>query len=196
MKIYQADYTLSGIKQEQYPTDGRPEIALVGRSNVGKSSLINALLNRRNLARTSGQPGKTQTANFYSVNEQFYLVDLPGYGYARTSKVHRAQLGNIVRQYLQSRRELRLVLQVVDLRHPPTPLDLDMFNYLVELNLPFLVVANKVDKLKRSAVERHRTQVLANLPNLSPQQLSLFSAVTKQGAKELWEGVRLALSDQ
>ncbi len=196
MKIKSATYSLSGVKAEQYPTTGLPEIALVGRSNVGKSSLINALLNRRSLARTSSQPGKTQTANFYLINEAFYLVDLPGYGYAKTSKVERARFSSLVANYLENRETLRLVLQVIDLRHPPTALDQDMFRYLHDLRRPRVVVANKLDKLKRSVVEKHQRQVLANLSGLATQDLILFSAATKQGVPELWQAVGTALQKE
>lgn len=194
MKINSATYELSGVRADQYPAIGLPEIALVGRSNVGKSSLTNALLNRRALARTSGQPGKTQTANFYLVNESFYLVDLPGYGYAKASKVDRARFSNIVAGYLEKRKELQLVLQVVDLRHPPTALDLAMFQYLQDLQLPRLVVANKLDKLKRSVVESHRRTTLAGLPGLTAEELVLFSAETKQGVSELWRLISTTLA--
>lgn len=186
MKITSSSYALSGVRLDQYPAEGLPEIALVGRSNVGKSSLINAMLRRRGLARTSGQPGKTQTANFYLVNESFYLVDLPGYGYARASKVDRARFSNIVGEYLERRQQLCLVLQLVDLRHPPTELDQLMFSYLRDLGRSRLVVANKLDKLKRSVIESHRRQTLAALPGLAMQDLLLFSAETKQGVPELW----------
>lgn len=196
MKINSATYALSGVRADQYPTAELPEIALVGRSNVGKSSLTNALLNRRALARTSGQPGKTQTANFYLVNEAFYLVDLPGYGYAKASKVDRARFSNIVAEYLERRKELQLVLQVVDLRHPPTALDQAMFEYLHDLRVPRLVVANKLDKLKRSVVEKHRRTTLAGLPGLAAHDLILFSAETKQGVPELWRLIRAALNQE
>ena len=189
MKIHSATYALSGVRAEQYPIAGLPEIALVGRSNVGKSSLTNALLGRKSLARTSSQPGKTQTANFYLVNESFFIVDLPGYGYAKASKSDRARFSNIVGDYLESREELRLVLQVVDLRHPPTALDQEMFQYLRALDVPRLVIANKLDKLKRGEIERQRKVILATLPGLSPEQLVLFSAETKQGVSELWSRV-------
>lgn len=194
MKICSATYALSGVRAEQYPIAGLPEIALVGRSNVGKSSLTNALLARKSLARTSSQPGKTQTANFYLVNESFFIVDLPGYGYAKASKSDRARFSNIVGDYLESREELRLVLQVVDLRHPPTALDQEMFQYLSELDVPRLVIANKLDKLKRGEIERQHKVVLATLPGLSPEQLILFSAETKQGVSELRLVLEVALN--
>lgn len=191
MKIKTASYAVSGVRADQYPSDGLTEIALVGRSNVGKSSLTNALINRRGLARTSGQPGKTQTANFYLVNEAFYIVDLPGYGYARASKTDRARFSNIVGDYLQTRQELRLVVQVVDLRHPPSELDKHMRQFLLDLQLPQVVVANKLDKLKRSVIEKQRKIMLTNLPGLPREQLVLFSSTTKQGVSELWQLVEL-----
>ncbi len=196
MKIKSATYALSGFKAEQYPAAGLPEIALVGRSNVGKSSLINALLNRRSLARTSSQPGKTRSANFYLINEAFYLVDLPGYGYAKTSQSERNRFSRLVGEYLESRRPLKLVLQVVDLRHPPTALDQAMFRYLHDLERPRLVVANKLDKLKRSQIEKHRQEVLASLPGLAQEDLILFSAATKQGVAELWQAITHVLQQE
>lgn len=194
MKIYSATYECSGVRADQYPADRLPEIAFVGRSNVGKSSLINALLNRRNLARTSGQPGKTQTANFYLINEKFYLVDLPGYGFARTSKSERARFSRMVRDYLLSREELRLVVQVVDVRHPPTSLDQEMHQFLSTIRTPKLVVANKLDKLKRSEVEQKRRTVLNGLSGLAQDRLILFSAETKQGVEAVWQQIGSVLT--
>lgn len=191
MKIQSAVFKQSGVAREHFPTDGLPEIAFVGRSNVGKSSLINALLQRRNLARTSGQPGRTQTANFYLVNSRFFFVDLPGYGYAKVSKADRVRFQRLLAGYLLHRQELRLVVQVIDFRHPPTDLDQQMFAHLSQLQIPRLVVANKLDKVKRSLWEKQRRSVLASLPGLEADDLLLFSAVSRQGVEEVWQQMRL-----
>jgi GTP-binding protein len=196
MKINEAAYLLSGVKAEQYPHDGLPEIALVGRSNVGKSSLINALLNRRNLARTSTHPGKTRTANFYLVNRQFYLVDLPGYGYAKISQVERRQWQRMINDYLFARQELCLVVQIIDFRHPPTALDQEMYARLRSSSTRKLVVANKTDKVAKSQWTKHWQEILAHLPGLSPEQLVLFSAETKQGVDDVWRILSEAISRQ
>jgi GTP-binding protein len=196
MKISTAEYITSGIHAAHYPDDRLPEIALVGRSNVGKSSLINALLGRRNLARTSSQPGKTRAANFYLINDGFYLVDLPGYGYAKVSQSERQRFERMITSYLTSREELRLVLQVVDFRHPPTALDQAMYDLLQQAGAPRIVVANKVDKVGRSKWEVNRKGVLASLPGLHQDALILFSAETRQGVEELWKHILAALSPQ
>lgn len=195
MKVTQAEYTQSGVRPDQYPEQGLPEIALVGRSNVGKSSLINALLGRRNLARTSSTPGKTRTANFYLVNQRFYLVDLPGYGYAKISQDERQRFQKMISNYLFTRQQLGLVLQVIDFRHPPTALDQEMHTLLRSLSTPKLLVANKTDKVARSQWAKHQSGILANLPGLSPGQLVLFSTETKQGVDEVWRQISGILTD-
>ncbi len=194
MSRRQARYVLSGVRPDQYPRDGLPEIALVGRSNVGKSSLINALLNRKNLARTSNTPGKTRTANFYSVDDQFYFVDLPGYGYAKISQAERRRWQRMVWEYLSGRQQLCLIVQVVDFRHPPTALDQEMYAGLCQLNTPHLVIANKLDKVKRSQWEAHQRQVFAGLNGLLPEQLVLLSTETKQGVGDVWSIVSAVLA--
>lgn len=150
MKIISSEYSVSAVREDQYPRDILPEIALAGRSNVGKSSLINSFLNRKNLARTSSQPGKTQTLNFYKVNNSFYLVDVPGYGYARVSKAQREQFGEMIQDYLETRGNLEGLIIIIDARHEPTVDDIAMYNYALLLDLPILVVATKMDKIKKS----------------------------------------------
>ncbi|AVX19840.1 MULTISPECIES: ribosome biogenesis GTP-binding protein YihA/YsxC [Carboxydocella] len=187
MKIIKAEYTVSAVKAEQYPQDGRPEIAFAGRSNVGKSSLINTLVQRKNLARTSSQPGKTQTINFYSVNDLLYLVDLPGYGFARVSRAERERWGRFIEAYLNQRRELVAVVLLVDIRHPPTRDDVMMYDWLCYFNKPTLVVATKADKISRGQWAKH-LKIIRNELGLKPEhQLLPFSAETRQGREEVWD---------
>lgn len=187
MKIIKAEYTVSAVKAEQYPQDGRPEIAFAGRSNVGKSSLINTLVQRKNLARTSSQPGKTQTINFYNVNDLLYLVDLPGYGFARVSRAERERWGRFIEAYLNQRRELVAVVLLVDIRHPPTRDDVMMYDWLCYFSKPTLVVATKADKISRGQWAKH-LKVIRNELGLKPEhQLLPFSAETRQGREEVWD---------
>ncbi len=195
MTARSAVYVTSGVREEHYPSAGLPEIALVGRSNVGKSSLINSLLNRRNLARTSSNPGKTRTANFYLVNDKFFFVDLPGYGYAKISQGERKSWQKMMSAYLTERRELQLVIQLIDFRHPPTALDQEMYGRLMNLDIPLLVVANKTDKVNRSQWNSQRQQIFAGLPGLAPDQLVLFSTETKQGKDEVWQNISAVLAN-
>ncbi|WEV51964.1 ribosome biogenesis GTP-binding protein YihA/YsxC [Lactobacillus sp. ESL0731] len=186
MIIRSSDYAISAVREDQYPKNDLPEIALAGRSNVGKSSLINSFLNRKNLARTSAQPGKTQTLNFYIVNEDFYLVDVPGYGYAKVSKSQRAKFGEMIQDYLETRENLRGLIILVDSRHEPTKDDIAMYNYAQYLNLPILVVCTKIDKVKKNQVNK----VLANLKktlDLSYDNVTVltYSSVKKFHIQEL-----------
>lgn len=195
MTVRSAVYVTSGVRSEHYPSAGLPEIALVGRSNVGKSSLINTLLNRRSLARTSSTPGKTRTANFYLINEKFHFVDLPGYGYAKISQGERKSWHKMMSAYLTTRQELRLVIQLIDFRHPPTALDQEMYARLSQLDMPTLVVANKTDKVNRSQWTAHRQQIFAGLSGLVPDQLVLFSTESKQGKDEVWQNISAVLTN-
>lgn len=186
MKIKEAELVISAVSSQQYPRETLPEIALAGRSNVGKSSLINRLLNRKNLARTSSKPGKTQTLNFYKVNDQFFFVDLPGYGYAQVSKRERARWGRFIEEYLTGRRQLQLVIHLVDIRHPPTADDQLMADWLRHMGRPWLVVATKADKIARGKIERHLKIIRERLSLDEGIPLIPFSAETGQGKEELW----------
>ncbi len=194
MIIKSSEYAVSAVKEDQYPKNGLPEIALAGRSNVGKSSLINSFLNRKNLARTSSQPGKTQTLNFYRVNDEFYLVDVPGYGYAKVSQKQRASFGEMIQDYLETRADLKGLIILIDSRHMPTKDDIAMYNYAQYLKLPILVVCTKIDKVKKSQL----TKVKANLnkaldlsyPNVS---FLTFSAVKKLHVAELGDWIEKQL---
>lgn len=187
MIIKNSDYAISAVREEQYPKDHLPEIALAGRSNVGKSSLINSLLGRKNLARISSQPGKTQTLNFYIVNQEFYLVDVPGYGYAKVSQVQRQKFGEMIQDYLETRENLQGLILLNDARHEPTKDDVAMYDYALYLNLPILVICTKIDKVRKS----QENKVLANLKNkfdLSHDNVSVltYSSTKKYHVKEVW----------
>lgn len=193
MKITKSEFVISAVKPAQYPEDALPEIALAGRSNVGKSSLINCLIQRKNLARTSSKPGKTQTINFYRLNDQFYFADVPGYGFARVSKSIRQAWGRMIERYMTSRENLRAVIQVVDIRHPPSKDDEQMFAFLQYHQLPTIVVATKADKISRNQQGKH-LRVIRERLDLSPDvPLVLFSAVSRLGKEELWDQLSVYL---
>lgn len=186
MKVTSATYLRSALRPGQYPKDGRPEIAFVGRSNVGKSSLMNTLLGKKGLAKTSGTPGKTQTLNFFDVNNRFYFVDLPGYGYAKVPRSVKENWGRVMTGYLRDRPSLRLVIQLLDARHQPTAKDLEMLEILDAARVPTLVAATKIDKLKRAERARNLKAIPQAL-DLDPDALILpFSSVTGEGRRELW----------
>ena len=178
--------TVCGITS-RLPEHPRPEVAFSGRSNVGKSSLINGLLNRKSLARTSSQPGKTQTINFYNVNHEVYLVDLPGYGYARASQETKAKWGRMIENYLHSSKQLKAVFLLVDIRHEPSANDRDMYGWIVHQGYDPMIIATKLDKIKRSQIQK-QLKILREGLNLRPgTKIIPFSAETKQGREEIWE---------
>ena len=185
MIIRKSEIFAISVGPAQYPEGGKPEIALAGRSNVGKSSLINAFLNRKNLARTSGTPGKTQTLNFYEVNGEWFFVDLPGYGYAKASKEDRARWGRFIESYLSKRKELAGVIQLVDLRHAPMDSDKTMGDWLQHYRIPVLVVGTKADKLPRGQWAKQIKQVRQGLALPEQVPAVAFSAVTGLGKDEL-----------
>ena len=168
------------------PDTGRPEVAFAGKSNVGKSSLINALMNRKALARTSSQPGKTQTINFYNINEAIYLVDLPGYGYARTSAAEKEKWGVMIERYLHTSRNLKAVFLLVDIRHEPNANDHQMYDWIVQNGYQPIIIATKLDKLKRSQVQKALRTIRDGLSLPKDTLLIPFSAETKQGREEIW----------
>lgn len=189
MKINQAEYIISAVGPEQYPKDGLPEIALAGRSNVGKSSFINKVLGRRNLVRTSEKPGKTQKLNYFKINRSFYFVDVPGYGYAKVSKQDKEAWGHMMEAYFSKRDMLNAVVHVVDLRHPPSKDDVTMHDYLAYFNHPIITIATKADKITKGNYQRNR-QVIARDLRLGPDDpLILFSSVTGIGKDEAWEAL-------
>lgn len=179
--------TVSAVSPKQYPQDDLPEIVLVGKSNVGKSSFINTLVNRKKLARTSSEPGKTRQINFYNMDHQFYLVDLPGYGYSKMSKQEQARVGNFIEEYLQKSKKIALIIFVIDIRHEPTTNDKLMYDYIFKTNLPCLVITNKADKIAitkvNSAVE-HLQEILNPLKDMI---FLPFSSERKIYTEKVWE---------
>ena len=185
MKINDVELIVSAVRQSQYPEDNKPEFLLVGRSNVGKSSFINSIIERKSAARVSSKPGKTQTLNFYSVNIDFYLVDVPGYGYANVSKKVQQKFGLMIEEYLEHRDNLKRVFMLVDFRIKPTNDDLLMYNFLKYHNLPVTIVATKVDKVSRNDREK-QTVLITNELNINENDdLVLFSTKTKLGKAEI-----------
>lgn len=186
MLIKNAEFVISAVGPKQYPTDQLPEIALAGRSNVGKSSMINKFINRKNLARTSSKPGKTQTLNYYRINNDgFYFVDLPGYGFAQVSQSVKEKWGKFIDEYLTRRDTLRGVIQLVDLRHPPSKDDIAMYDWLMHMHHDVLVVATKCDKISKGQWQKHVKQVREGLQADKSQQILVFSAETGQGLEDL-----------
>lgn len=178
--------TVCGITSK-IPDNRLPEIAFAGKSNVGKSSLINALMNRKSLARTSAQPGKTQTINFYNINSAMYLVDLPGYGYAKVPESERVKWGKMIERYLHASKQLKAVFLLVDIRHKPSANDKTMYEWIVYRGYRPIIIATKLDKLKRSQVQRAVKEVREGLKLRSDDRLIPFSAQTKQGRDEIWQ---------
>ncbi|MBO5303614.1 MAG: YihA family ribosome biogenesis GTP-binding protein [Lachnospiraceae bacterium] len=169
------------------PENTLPEVAFAGKSNVGKSSLINALMNRKSLARTSAQPGKTQTINFYNINQEMYLVDLPGYGYAKVSEAEKKKWGVMIENYLHSSKQLRAVFLLIDIRHDPSANDKMMYDWMVYQGFEPIIIATKLDKIKRSQVQKNVKAIRVGLNVRPGTQIFPFSAETKQGRDEIWE---------
>ena len=185
MKITSAELNIMATRRSQYPEDIKSEFLLVGRSNVGKSSFINTILGRKNLARTSSRPGKTETLNFYLVNNDFYLIDVPGYGYAEVSKNKREKFGKMIEEYLETRKQLKRVFMIIDFRHKPTEDDVLMYNFLKYYNLPVTIVATKADKIGSSKKEKCKKQITDTLDLVMGDDLIIFSSITKEGRNEI-----------
>ena len=185
MKVLDVKLAISAVRQSQFPQDDKNEFLLVGRSNVGKSSFINTLINRKNFARTSSKPGKTQTLNFYLINDFFYLVDAPGYGFAKVNKQLKNKFGLIIEEYLEHRETLKMVLMLIDFRHKPTEDDILMYNYLKYYNIPLTIVCTKVDKISKNNHEKQINQICKTL-NVNKEDLILFSSATKLGKQEIY----------
>ncbi|CDO01718.1 GTP-binding protein YsxC [Oceanobacillus picturae] len=186
MKVNNAEIVISAVSQKQYPGDRLPEIALAGRSNVGKSSFINKLINRKNLARTSSKPGKTQTLNFYKINEVFYFVDVPGYGYAKVSKKEREKWGVMMEEYFETRETLKAVLLITDVRHEPTNDDIQMYHFLKHYDLRVIIVATKLDKVPKNKRASHVKRTKKALEMDEEDHLLPFSSETGEGKEEAW----------
>ncbi|MFA5602345.1 MAG: ribosome biogenesis GTP-binding protein YihA/YsxC [Bacilli bacterium] len=189
MKIIDVELTISAVRRSQYPEDKKPEFLLVGRSNVGKSSFINTLIHRKNFARTSSKPGRTRTLNFYLVNNEFYLIDVPGYGFASVSKKQRQKLGMMIEEYLEKRNTLKQVFMLIDFRHKPTEDDILMYNYLKFHNLPVTIVATKVDKVGKNQYYKQRKMLMDTLDIVVGDDFITFSSVTKAGKSEIHDKI-------
>jgi len=189
MKITSVDLKVCAVRRSQYPTDNLPEFLLVGRSNVGKSSFINTIINRKNFARTSSNPGKTQTINFYQTNEKFYLVDAPGYGFANLSKKRQKKFGLMMEDYLMNRKNLKQVFMLVDFRHRPSQDDLQMYEFLKYYKIPVTIVATKVDKVGITQQQKQRNMILDELDLVVGDDFVLFSSVTKVGKDEIYKKI-------
>jgi GTP-binding protein len=186
MKVVSSDIVISAVRPAQYPETDLPEFALAGRSNVGKSSFINKMLNRKGLARISSKPGKTQTLNFYLINEILHFVDVPGYGYAKVSKSERAAWGKMIETYITSREQLRAVVLIVDLRHPPTQDDVMMYDFLKHYDIPCIVIATKADKIPRGKWQKYLKVTKETLDLDENDQIVLFSSETGEGKDKAW----------
>lgn len=189
MKITSVNLEISAVRRSQYPTGTLPEFLLVGRSNVGKSSFINTIINRKNYARTSATPGKTQTINFYLVNEEFYLVDAPGYGYATLSKKNQKKFGLMMEDYLTSRENLKQVFMLIDFRHKLSKDDIMMFNYLKHYQIPVTIVATKIDKVGVTQHQKQRNMILNELELPVGDEFVMFSNITKEGRAEIYDRI-------
>lgn len=187
MKINNVEMTVSAVRRSQYPIDDKPEFMLVGRSNVGKSSFINTIIHRKNFARTSARPGKTQTLNFYLVNDEFYFVDVPGYGYAAVNKEQQKKFGMMIEDYIKNRSQLRTIFMLVDFRHKPTEDDVLMYNFLKHFEIPVILVATKIDKVSKNAREKQKRLIKDSIDLVLGDELVLFSSVSKEGKLEIQE---------
>ncbi|HDE4074984.1 TPA: YihA family ribosome biogenesis GTP-binding protein [Staphylococcus aureus] len=177
---------ISAVKEEQYPETELSEVALSGRSNVGKSTFINSMIGRKNMARTSQQPGKTQTLNFYNIDEQLIFVDVPGYGYAKVSKTQREKFGKMIEEYITKRENLQLVIQLVDLRHDPTQDDILMYNYLKNFDIPTLVICTKEDKIPKGKVQKHIKNIKTQLDMDPDDTIVSYSSIQNNKQQQIW----------
>lgn len=181
------DLIISVRQEAQYPDTGLSEVALSGRSNVGKSSFINSMIGRKNMARTSQQPGKTQTLNFFNIDDQLIFVDVPGYGYAKVSKSQREKFGKMIEEYLTKRESLKLVIQLVDLRHNPTEDDVLMYNYLKHFDIPTLVICTKEDKIAKGKIQKHIKNIKEKL-DLDPDDTIIsYSSIQNTKRQQIWD---------
>lgn len=195
MKITNVEFVTSAVRRSQYPIDKKAEFLLVGRSNVGKSSFINTLVNRKNLARISAIPGKTQTLNFYLINESFYLVDVPGYGFAKVSRGLKNKFGLIIEDYLKERDNLKMVFMLIDFRHKPTNDDVMMYDYLKYYNIPVTIIATKSDKVSRNSYDKNKKIIKDTLKLADEDNLILFSTVTKDGKQDIYGTIEACMEE-
>lgn len=190
MDVNNVELIISAVRPEQYPETDLPEYALAGRSNVGKSSFINTMIRRKSMARISQKPGKTQTLNFYKIEEALFFVDVPGYGFAKVSKTEREKWGVMIETYITSREQLRGVIQIVDLRHKPTEDDRMMYEFLKYYDIPVIVIATKADKIPRSKWQKNAKIVRETLDFDPDDKFVLFSSETKKGKDEAWQLIK------
>lgn len=195
MKFDKVELANVAIRTTQYPTDNKPEFLMLGRSNVGKSSFINTLVNRKNLARISAKPGKTQTLNFYSVDDMFYLVDVPGYGYAAVSNKKQEKFGLMIEEYIMNRPNLKHVFLLIDYRHKPTENDLIMYDFLKYYNLPVTVVCTKYDKIKKSGRDKQNKLIENTIDIAYGDEIVYFSKVTKVGRDKIIEVINSKITE-
>ena len=189
MVIKSSEFTISATKPSQYPNDNLPQLVLVGKSNVGKSSFINSMINRKKLARTSSEPGKTRLINFYKINNSFYFVDLPGYGFSKMSKEEQSKVGNFIEEYLKKCKNISLVIFLIDIRHNPTEDDKLMYNYIINQNLPCIIIANKADKIAITKVDDVVSNLQNNLNPLHDLTFLPFSSERKIYTEKVWEEI-------
>ncbi|WP_203333146.1 ribosome biogenesis GTP-binding protein YihA/YsxC [Planococcus beigongshangi] len=189
MKVHNVELVISAVRPDQYPEDGLPEFALAGRSNVGKSSFINKMIGRKSMARTSSKPGKTQTLNFYKIEEKLFYVDVPGYGYAKVSKSEREAWGKMIERYITDREPLRAVIQIVDLRHPPSNDDVAMYDFMKHYDIPCIIIATKADKIPKGKWDKHKKIVRETLEMDKRDPLIIFSSETGLGFDEAWKEI-------
>lgn len=193
MIIKNPKFEVSAVKPNQYPTNGLPEIVLVGKSNVGKSSFINTMINRKNLARTSSEPGKTRQINFYNMDNLFYFVDLPGYGYSKMAKQEQVKVGEFIEYYLSHRKEICLIIFLVDIRHDPTSNDFLMYDYVIRSGLPCIIVANKADKIAKTKVDDYVKNIQKQLNPIGDITTLPFSSERKIYSDEVWNIIKNAI---
>ncbi len=186
MLVKNPKFEISAVSPKQYPKQGLPEIVLVGKSNVGKSSFVNTMINRKKLARTSSEPGKTRQINFYNIDETFYFVDLPGYGYSKMSKKEQEQVGKFIEEYLFNRKEIALIIFLIDIRHKPTDNDKLMYNYIISSGLPFIILANKADKIAITKVDNAVLELQKNINPIGDIQTLPFSSERKIYKDDVW----------
>jgi len=186
MLVKNPKFEISAVSPKQYPKQGLPEIVLVGKSNVGKSSFVNTMINRKKLARTSSEPGKTRQINFYNIDETFYFVDLPGYGYSKMSKKEQEQVGKFIEEYLFNRKEIALIIFLVDIRHKPTDNDKLMYNYIISSGLPFIILANKADKIAITKVDSAVSDLQKAINHIGDITTLPFSSERKIYKDDVW----------
>lgn len=193
MIIKNPRFEVSSVSEKQYPTSNLPEIVLVGKSNVGKSSFINTMLSRKNLARTSSEPGKTRQINFYNVDNNFYFVDLPGYGFSKMSKDEQVKVGEFIEHYLQNRKQIALIVFLIDIRHSPTENDIMMYKYIINTGFPCLILANKADKIAPTKVDKAVMDLQLELNPLKDLKFLPFSSEKRIYSEAVWEEIHKLL---